>query len=114
LESHNSHWSDEKIYQETRRIVGALVQQITYRDWLPILLGPKVMAEYNLNVGYFGYRDTYSPAVDPTLKNVFSVAAFRMGHTLPNDILKAAVASNDFPQADHFFNISVLQNAETS
>ncbi|CAL4124378.1 unnamed protein product [Meganyctiphanes norvegica] len=114
LESHNAHWSDEKIYQEARRIVGALVQQITYRDWLPILLGPKQITKYNLNVGHIGYSDTYKPNEDPTVKNVFSTAAFRFGHTLPGNIVNAAVASNDFPQAGHFFDNSVLQKAETS
>jgi hypothetical protein len=44
----NSHWDDEKIFQETRHIIAAIVQQITYNEFLPMVLGKEVMERYNL------------------------------------------------------------------
>lgn len=63
---------DEEIYQRARAVVGALLQKITYYEWLPALLGEGVLGDY---LGY-------DPNVDPTISNEFSTAAFRIGHTM--------------------------------
>ncbi|KRZ83387.1 Peroxidasin -like protein [Trichinella sp. T8] len=76
----NSHWDGEKIYQETRKIIGAQMQHITYHSWLPKILGPQGM---NMLGTYGGYNQ----AVDSTISNAFATAAFRFGHTLIQPIL---------------------------
>jgi hypothetical protein len=63
--------NDDQIYARARAIVGAEVQCITYRDFLPILLGPDALPPYA------GYNDT----IDPRVSLAFSTAAFRVGHT---------------------------------
>ncbi|KAI5635442.1 peroxidase domain-containing protein [Phthorimaea operculella] len=66
----NPHWSDEKIYQETRKIVGAMIQHITYREFLPIVLGADVMRLFELEPLTKGqYRD-YDPKTNPSPANV--------------------------------------------
>jgi len=41
LHALNPSWSDETVYQETRRIMGAIMQVIAYDHFLPILLGKR-------------------------------------------------------------------------
>uniref|UniRef100_A0A182JVP7 Uncharacterized protein n=1 Tax=Anopheles christyi TaxID=43041 RepID=A0A182JVP7_9DIPT len=78
----NPHWSDEKVYQETRRIVGALFQHITYREFLPLVLGKEVCRLFDLELETSGYYRNYDANVNPTVANEFSAAAFRFGHSL--------------------------------
>lgn len=68
----NSQWNGERIYQETRKIVGAVLQKITYEDFLPIVLGRDRLPAYT----------GYQKKVDPSISNAFATAAFRFGHSL--------------------------------
>ncbi|XP_068025331.1 myeloperoxidase [Melanerpes formicivorus] len=72
LKSLNPHWDGEKLYQEARKIVGAIIQIITYRDYLPLLLGSTFQ---KFIPPYRGYEE----AVDPRISNVFTLA-FRFAH----------------------------------
>ncbi|XP_078511437.1 myeloperoxidase-like [Lissotriton helveticus] len=73
LKTLNPTWGGEKIYQETRKIVGAMIQIITFRDYLPHMLGDRYQKEIPEYSGYDEYED-------PRVANIFSVA-FRYGHT---------------------------------
>ncbi|XP_068232414.1 peroxidasin-like [Palaemon carinicauda] len=83
----NPHWDDETLYQEARRVVSALLQQITYKEWLPVVLGPRVIKSGDLILLQNAPGTTYSPTSDASIANVFSTAAMRFGHTLINDFL---------------------------
>jgi len=64
---------DEQIYQMARKEVGALIQAITYEEFLPALgitLRP-----------FQGYR----AYVRPDITNTFATAAYRLGHTMVSD-----------------------------
>ncbi|XP_055381026.1 uncharacterized protein LOC129611751 isoform X2 [Condylostylus longicornis] len=91
----NLHWSDEKVYQETRRIIGALFQHITYREFLPLILGREVCRLFDLDLLNSGYYTGYDPHINPSIANSFSAAAFRFGHSLiPNSYIRCDQGHN--------------------
>ena len=99
----NPHWNGEIIYQETRRIVGAVLQKITYEDFLPIIIG------YTLP-----YYKGYNPNVDPGILNSFSTAAFRFGHSLIRPSIDRLDANYDpvgdpIPLRHLFFNNTYIK-----
>ena len=57
----NPHWSGDVLYEETRRIVSAMVQHVTFNEFLPIVLGQREIKRHGLELltkGYFeGRRD---------------------------------------------------------
>ena len=71
----NPCWEDEQLYQEARKIMGAIIQIITYKEYLPALYGDEWFDFY---IGQF---KKYSKNVSPTVSNVFATAPFRFGHS---------------------------------
>ncbi|XP_076240538.1 uncharacterized protein LOC143183047 [Calliopsis andreniformis] len=82
----NPQWDDETLYEESRRIVGAQLQHITYQEFVPIILGEQETNLRDLRPLQYGYRqwaeDPDDPSTDPTIANSFAAAAFRFAHTL--------------------------------
>ncbi|KGL96371.1 Myeloperoxidase, partial [Charadrius vociferus] len=72
LKTLNPHWNGEQLYQEARKILGAMIQIITYRDYLPLLLGTSFQ---RFIPRYRGYNES----ADPRISNVFTLA-FRFAH----------------------------------
>ncbi|KAK3790497.1 hypothetical protein RRG08_060547 [Elysia crispata] len=79
LSAYNIIWNDERVFQETRKIMGAILQHIVYSEYLPPLLGPIIMGSHGLRESFF-YR--YKPEADPRIINSFATAAFRFGHSM--------------------------------
>ncbi|XP_041612962.1 LOW QUALITY PROTEIN: thyroid peroxidase [Vulpes lagopus] len=82
LKALNAHWSADTAYQEARKVVGALHQIITLRDYVPKVLGPEAFQQH------VGPYEGYDPTVDPTVSNVFSTAAFRFGHATVHPLVR--------------------------
>jgi hypothetical protein len=72
----NPRLSDEEIYQRARERVIAEIQVITYKEWLPALLGSDAISRYR------GYNSN----VNPGIANEFSTAAFRLHTTINDDV----------------------------
>ncbi|XP_042870127.1 chorion peroxidase-like isoform X2 [Penaeus japonicus] len=107
----NPHWDDDTLYEETRRIVSALIQQITYRDFLPIILGNNMMKEFDLYPLTSGHSDTYNASEDASVINAFGTAAYRFGHTLVDDMLQGE--GKAVPLVGNFFNPEPLFHGES-
>ncbi len=94
----------DQIYEYTRAIVTAELQAITYREFLPILLGRGALPPYR------GYR----PQVDAGISNVFASAAYRFGHSMLSpqllrlDAANEEIADGHLSLAQAFFNPTAL------
>uniref|UniRef100_A0AAY5KIH3 Eosinophil peroxidase n=1 Tax=Esox lucius TaxID=8010 RepID=A0AAY5KIH3_ESOLU len=70
----NPHWGPDTLYQEARKIIGAIHQILTWEHYLPRVLGETATSQ--LMPTFRGY----DPETDPSISNVFSAAAFRFAH----------------------------------
>ncbi len=104
LKASNPTWNDEQLYQEARKRVSAIIQAITFNEFLPTL-GVHLPA-------YAGYRDD----VRPDIMNLFATAAYRMGHTMVTDHIQLLdpecneVGTGSLSLKEAFFNPTHIQN----
>ena len=111
LKQLNPGWGDERLYQESRKILIAEWQHVIYNEWIPVLIGNIIKHVRFLKMCYRffllfmvpgshctqlygltpltqGFSKSYKENIDPRVTNEFAAAAFRIGHTLIPDILK--------------------------
>ncbi|XP_067034092.1 peroxidasin-like isoform X2 [Acropora muricata] len=79
----NPLWQDERLFQETRKIVIGQLQHITYNEWLPVLFNEKLRKKARISLEPSGtFFNDYDPSLNPTLFNSFATAALRIGHSM--------------------------------
>ncbi|KAK5967554.1 Chorion peroxidase [Trichostrongylus colubriformis] len=85
----NPSWTDEQIFQESRRVNIAQYQHQVYSEYLPLVVGEKLWRDFGLSPLRSGFYTGYSPSINAALSAEFSAAAFRFGH---------GTARKDFPR----------------
>lgn len=109
LQKLNPSWPDEILYQETKRIVDAQIQHITYNEYLPLIIGKKVMESFDLLPSDHA-TDSYDDSVNPQIVAGFATAAFRL-HTMIRATIPFRDAHNrvigQLDLSDTFLNPSV-------
>lgn len=99
--------NDEQKYQLARKIVGAEMQVITYKEFLPALLGSANAPQASAY--------SYSPGEDASITQSFAVAAFRFGHSTLSSLMPKVnnngTSAPSLPLRDAFFNPNMLTNS---
>ncbi|XP_053407483.1 peroxidasin homolog pxn-2-like [Mercenaria mercenaria] len=73
----NDDWSDERIFQETRKIVAAEIQHVTFSEMLPAVLDTDTVSAYGLYDTY-----SYNSTQDASIIQAFSLA-YRYHNMMP-------------------------------
>ncbi|WP_424980718.1 peroxidase family protein [Leisingera sp. S232] len=97
LSTRNPALTGDELFEAARARVEALVQAVTYKEFLPILIGKDAIGAY----------EGYDAEVNPGIAIEFSAAVYRLGHTLLSAKLQR-VAENGkqldpLPLRDAFF-----------
>ena len=72
----NKHWTDDEIFEEARKIIGAQIQHITYNEFLPYVLGEETIDKYDLRLLTDGFFVNYDMNVNPSIDNAVGNAVF--------------------------------------
>ncbi|XP_059079533.1 myeloperoxidase-like isoform X2 [Tigriopus californicus] len=97
-------WSDEILFQESRRLVIAQWQNVVFGQFATTMLGPTRMDEFGLTLISPSQHDV---TADSSIRNSFASAAYRFGHSMvQKSILVMPLngsKSRNYPLKDNFF-----------
>ncbi|KAF8770864.1 Chorion peroxidase like protein [Argiope bruennichi] len=82
----NSHWGEESLFQEARRINIAEIQCITFKEYLPYLLGPSLMKKFDLSLKNGTEGSKYNAKVRLGMWNEFPTACFRLHSMVATEV----------------------------
>lgn len=100
--ANDSNLSEEMLYQKARRFISGFMQQITYAEFLPALLGSSVVSGPG--------TATYNSSINTSIATEFSTVGYRIGHSMISPHLALGPnASSSVPLRDIFFVPSYLQ-----
>jgi len=75
-----------------------------YNEYLPLVLGPDAMRNYEL---LLTNESQYDANADPTIVNSFATAAYRFGHTLVDGVFQL-IQTNGAPAGSFNLRDSML------
>ncbi|CAI2336428.1 unnamed protein product [Caenorhabditis sp. 36 PRJEB53466] len=102
----NPTWSGDRVFQEARKIVGAQIQNVLYKEYLPKLLG----VSFDKVIGPYKGYDTN---VDATIANEFTTSAFRFGHGMIEEFYKRVdLSGNNITHGGFFFGDGVFKSGK--
>ncbi|GFX65609.1 peroxidasin homolog [Trichonephila clavipes] len=114
LHSFNPEWNDETLFQESRRLLIAELQHITYREFLPVLFDFQKRKQFGLLIDDTEDYDSYDDTMNPGIHHGFSTAAFRFGHSLVQDNVELRDETYELREElslrDTYLNPSLLYN----
>jgi len=90
---------DEVIYQNARKLLIGMMQNITYMEFLPKLLGKNAIPKYT----------SYNENIDASINTEFSTVGYRVGHSMLSSTLHTG-QSGSILLRDAFFNSTYIQN----
>ncbi|XP_057660218.1 uncharacterized protein LOC130896263 [Diorhabda carinulata] len=113
LKNINTQWKDDDLFYESRRIVIAEIQHITYNEFLPLVLGEETMTEFDLGLKKYGRFSKYSSKNRTGIYNEAAVTALPiLLSLLPQSLTKINSGSYSDKVIDLIRNPALIPNAQ--
>uniref|UniRef100_A0A5S6QII5 Uncharacterized protein n=1 Tax=Trichuris muris TaxID=70415 RepID=A0A5S6QII5_TRIMR len=108
LKEINEFWDDERIYRETRKIIGAQIQHITFNEFLPVVLGSNAMQNEKITLEPNGYSGDYDMEENPSVLNEYATAAGLFFYSLFPESMLLPKSGRSVKFAGSFYDSQIL------